>query len=178
MNYPDWMKRHPAPWAMLLPADVILALATFGPVGRLRRAPGTWGSLAGLALFTILMARSSPVGFILLEALLLYVAVSVSHEAERRLMKRDPGEIVIDEALAMPLCFTGLQPYLFQPYSWLLMLTAFGLFRFFDIVKPFGIARLQKLPGGWGVVADDVAAALATAVVLNLAMVMLPFRLG
>ena len=50
---------------------------------------------------------------------------------------------------------------------WAIFLTGFALFRLFDIVKPFGIRRLQNLPDGWGVVADDVAAALATAATLH-----------
>lgn len=48
------------------------------------------------------------------------------------------------------------------------LLAGFALFRFFDIAKPWGIARLQRLPGGWGVVVDDLAAALATCATLHL----------
>jgi phosphatidylglycerophosphatase A len=53
--------------------------------------------------------------------------------------------------------------------AWQILLAGFALFRFYDILKPLGIGRLQDLPGGWGVVADDLGAALATAVTLHLA---------
>jgi len=52
---------------------------------------------------------------------------------------------------------------------WLVYVAAFGLFRLFDILKPFGIAKLQDLEGGWGVVMDDVAAALVTCAVMHVA---------
>jgi len=68
----------------------------------------------------------------------------------------------------MPLCFLGWQ-WLPPDLPWLVLLLAgFGLFRFFDILKPLGINKLQSLPGGWGVVLDDVAAALASCASLHL----------
>ena len=97
------------------------------------------------------------------------VAVAICGEAEFRLGRRDPGEVILDEFVAMPLCFLGW-PLLVGPApAWAVFMAGFALFRFFDIVKPLGIARLQELPAGWGVVADDVAAALATCGVLHLA---------
>jgi phosphatidylglycerophosphatase A len=101
----------------------------------------------------------------------LYFAVALCGEAEFRLGRRDPGEVILDEFAAMPLCFLGW-PALAQVLPswaapWAVFLAGFLLFRLFDIAKPLGIRKLQDLPGGWGIVVDDVAAALATCAVLH-----------
>jgi phosphatidylglycerophosphatase A len=67
------------------------------------------------------------------------------------------------------LCFLGWPALVGPAPVWVVFVTGFALFRLFDIVKPLGIARLQHLPGGWGVVADDLAAALATCGVMHAA---------
>ena len=97
--------------------------------------------------------------------------MGVCGEAEIRLGRHDPGEVILDEFVAMPLCFLGwpmiigpgLLPFLG------LMLAGFALFRLYDITKPLVIDSLQELPGGWGIVLDDTAAALATCATLHLA---------
>jgi phosphatidylglycerophosphatase A len=86
-----------------------------------------------------------------------------------RLNKRDPGEVILDEVVAMPLCFLGWWQLLTVWPAWSVLLAGFLLFRVYDIVKPFGIRRLQALPGGWGVVIDDTVAALAACGTLHLA---------
>ncbi len=96
-----------------------------------------------------------------------YVAVGFCGEAEIRLKEKDPGKVVLDEVVVMPLCFLGWKALPALAPSWVALLAGFALFRLFDILKPFGIARLQNLPGGWGVVADDAAAALASCVSLH-----------
>ena len=70
--------------------------------------------------------------------------------------------------MAIPLCFLGWPALTATLPPWAVFLTGFALFRLFDITKPFGIGKLQDLPGGWGVVADDVAAALATCATMHL----------
>jgi len=143
-----------------------------GPVGRVRRGPGTAGSVAGLLYFTVFFAALPGWAVVLLSLPMLYLAVAICGEAEFRLGQRDPGGVVLDEFVVIPLCFVGWQ---YLPADWLgdmrwaVFLGGFGLFRFFDILKPLGISKLQDLPGGWGVVADDVAAAVATCVTLHLA---------
>ncbi|MEY3774394.1 MAG: hypothetical protein RLZZ129_1174 [Verrucomicrobiota bacterium] len=159
---------HPV-WPRFLPTATVLACATLGPLGRKLRAPGTWGSLAGLLYFTVVFYPLGWLGALLLSAIGIYVAVAICGEAEFRLGRRDPREVILDEFVAMPLCFLGW-PLLVGPApAWAVFMVGVALFRFFDIVKPLGIARLQELPAGWGVVADDVAAALATCGVLHLA---------
>lgn len=155
-------------WPRFLPTATVLNCATLGPLGRRLPAPGTWGSLAGLMYYTVIFAgRYGVIGTVLLSALGCYVAVAICGEAEFRLGRRDPGEVILDEFVALPLCFLGWSHLVVGFPAWVVFLAGFGLFRLFDIVKPFGIRRLQDLPGGWGVVADDVAAALLTCAVLH-----------
>jgi len=139
----------------------------------MRKAPGTWGSLAGLIYQLLIFHYQSALTVVLFSLIGLWFAVGICGEAEFRLGKRDPGEIVLDEFMVMPLCFIGwpqvasVLPAWAAP--WLVYVAAFGLFRLFDILKPFGIAKLQDLEGGWGVVMDDVAAALVTCAVMHVA---------
>ena len=162
-------------WPRLLPSSLVLAFATLGPLGRWRRAPGTWGSAAGLLYFTVFFW---PLGFwpwsawwtLVFSLPGLYLAVALCGEAEFRLGRRDPGEVILDEFTAMPLCFLGW-PALARPQgpwpAWTVFIAGFLLFRFFDIAKPLGIRKLQDLPGGWGIVVDDMAAALAACAMLH-----------
>jgi len=96
-----------------------------------------------------------------------YVAVALCGEAEIRLEKQDPGEVILDEFVAIPLCFLGWPALLAAMPAWGALIAGFALFRLFDIVKPLGISRLQALPGGWGVVIDDTAAALVSCATLH-----------
>jgi phosphatidylglycerophosphatase A len=101
--------------------------------------------------------------------------VALCGEAEFRLARKGPGEVILDEFVVMPLCFLGWRLLAVAPAGaghwpkWAVILTGFALFRFFDILKPLGIRKLQDLPGGWGVVVDDVAAALASCATMHLA---------
>jgi phosphatidylglycerophosphatase A len=163
-------------WPRFLPSGLVLAFATLGPLGRRWRAPGTWGSVAGLLYFTVFFWPFgqwpwSALWTFLLSLPGLYLAVAMCGEAEFRLGRIDPGEVILDEFTAMPLCFLGW-PVLTRIWPpWAVFVAGFLLFRLFDIVKPLGIRRLQKLPGGWGIVIDDVAAALAACLVLHAAAI-------
>lgn len=155
----------------MLSTAVVVNCATLGPIGRVKKAPGTLGSLAGLGLYAVLFHRSSFSGFILLALMLAYLAVAFCDAAEKRLQMRDPGMIVLDEFVAVPLVFFGMggdNGLIIQYGGWPVLLAGFTLFRLFDVLKPFGINRLQNLPGGLGCVADDLAAAVASCVVLHL----------
>ena len=84
---------------------------------------------------------------------------------------------MLDEFVVIPLCFLGLQKLLQSGIGWVVVIVGFVVFRIFDIAKPFGIKRLQDLPGGYGVVADDLAAAFLTSIVLHL-LTVIAFYLG
>jgi phosphatidylglycerophosphatase A len=157
-------------WTNFIPGEWVVGLATLGPVGRIRRAPGTWGSVAGLALYAVLFHYLGFFGFIFFAALLSYGAMAICDAAERRLQMRDPCMIVLDEFVAVPLVFFGLSGAVESLGGWPVLLAGFALFRFFDVLKPVGIARLQNLPGGIGCVADDLAAGAASCVCLHLAL--------
>lgn len=161
-------------WARMLPSSWVVGVATLG-FGRHVKAPGTWGSVAGLLFYTVFFARSTPVFCAVLAVLAIYVAAAFCDEAEVRMGQTDPGAIILDEVVAMPLVFLGLQVWAERapvPY-WAMLLIGFLFFRLFDIVKPFGIKRLQKWPGGIGVVGDDVVAALASCVALHITLMAL-----
>jgi phosphatidylglycerophosphatase A len=83
-----------------------------------------------------------------------------------RMWGEDASKIVIDEVLGMflTLCFV--------PFSWTNLLLGFVLFRFYDIVKPFGIRKLEQYPHGWGVMLDDAAAGVAANGTLQVLLVM------
>ena len=159
-------------WPRFLSSGTVLNWATLGPIGRRLPAPGTWGALAGCVYFVVVFFNLSTGANLLLSALGGYVAVAFCGEAEFRLGRKDPGEVILDELVAMPLCFLGFPRLeLGGPApAWMtaaLLGGGFALFRLFDIAKPFGIRRLQDLPAGWGVVLDDTAAALASCAVLH-----------
>lgn len=131
-----------------------VALATIGPVGYAPVAAGTAGSLAALPLLPVLAAlrsRSAAAHAVVLMALVA-LAVWAAGRAEDALGGHDPQRIVIDELAGMLVAGT------LAPAGWAPLTLAFGLFRLFDIVKPFPASRLDALPGGLGVVGDDLVA--------------------
>ena len=146
-------------------------LSTLGPLGRKLPAPGTWGSVAGIVFYWFaFQGINSPqtvLQFVIWAALLVVVAVPVCEAGEKYLGKTDPGEVNFDEFAVMPICFAGLGEVIAASANTLYWLLAgFVLFRLFDIFKPLFIKKLQNLKGGWGVVADDFAAAVLTCVCL------------
>lgn len=143
-----------------------ILLATGFGLGRLPVAPATWAS-AAVALLLVPEAVRAP--FVLGIALLVVVPLAIwaSGEAEREL-GHDAHPIVIDEVAGMLVAVLGVSHGAGSPA--LFLLAAFLLFRFFDIVKPYPIRQIQELPGGWGVVADDLLAGVATNLVLRLAV--------
>jgi phosphatidylglycerophosphatase A len=130
--------------------------ATLGGAGLLGKAPGTVGTALAAVVFWFLCLGSW--GMLFLALLLSVVAVPISTAAEHELGARDPGAIVIDEAVGMAIAVLGL------PHDLLPWLLAFIAFRFFDIIKPLGIDHVQRWPAGLGVVADDALAGIYAAI--------------
>lgn len=79
----------------------------------------------------------------------------------------DPSRIVVDELVGVWVAMLGV------PNNWQNLLLAFGLFRLFDIWKPLGIRKFEQMPGGWGVMMDDVAAGVAAGFCLHLFLMLL-----
>jgi phosphatidylglycerophosphatase A len=131
---------------------VALALATACGVGYAPIAPGTWGSLFGLALWAVLPA-APPIQVAVIVGL--FVAGSWSGSvAEQHFGRTDPSHVVIDEVLGM------LMTLFLNPVGWIGAVLGFFLFRAADIIKPFPANRLERLHGGLGVMADDAMAAV------------------
>jgi len=141
--------------------------------GRSPVAPGTVGTLLGLPLFILMLLPGSLLFFVGLLLVFSVVSVWLCGRAETILGKRDPGSVVIDEIVAVPLCFcgwvsslnfvNGSMPewaYFFGETTWYGSVFILFLFRLFDIAKPWPVGPSQSLPGGWGVTIDDLLAAL------------------
>ena len=154
---------------------IILWLAQGFGAGRMPFAPGTFGSLVGLVWVAVLLIPRRfdfYVGGMLAGFAL---SVWVCGEAEKILHQKDPGSIVLDEIVALPLCFFGLvamghwnggsMPTVADLWRWdgaigtVRTLGVFAAFRLFDIWKPWPVRQSQCLSGGWGVTVDDLLAA-------------------
>jgi phosphatidylglycerophosphatase A len=156
-------------WTRFLPDAIVIPAATLGALGRLP-APGTWGSFAGLMWFTVVCVPAGWLGSGIITAIGVYLAFALCGEAEMRMRRTDPPEIILDEFACMPIGLLGFHDIIATPEAWVVFVLGFLLFRFFDILKPLGISRLQRFPGGTGVVLDDLAAALATCAILQLVL--------
>ena len=162
-------------------------VVTFFGSGMSPKAPGTMGSLAAaivaypmasitLELFhlkdSIFFGFFFQINFTFLTAALIvfFAAIPFVKKAMKDTGTEDPGWIVIDEVcgIFMSLAFTPTETILLHPWF---LAVAFGLFRFFDILKPLGIHKMEKLPDAWGVMADDllggIYAGITPALILN-----------
>lgn len=156
-------------WPRIFATKFVCAVATLGPLGRRLPAPGTWGSVAGVLYFVLFFRQARWEVIFAWSVLASYLAVAFCGEASRRMGRSDPGEVILDEFVVIPLVFLGWRAgYLASLPDWTVLLAGFALFRFYDILKPLGIARLQRWPGGWGIVIDDFVAALAACATLHL----------
>ncbi|HEX8142826.1 MAG TPA: phosphatidylglycerophosphatase A [Pyrinomonadaceae bacterium] len=162
-----------------------LGLATCG-VGYLPLAPGTWGSAVGVCLYLLfnaicarLIAYGLPrglspaalaslrtSGLLLIVTALSLVGIWAASRGESLLGRKDPGAVVVDEVAGQLLAFA------FVPYdagAWVI-LVGFLAFRAFDIWKPYPIRRLEALPSGLGIMADDLLAGAYAAMLVSLSM--------
>ncbi len=129
-------------------------------MGYLKPGPGSWGSLAAAAVWWFLAPDT--LGPQIIIVLLAFAAGTWSAgQLARRSGRTDPSIVVIDEVAGMWCALLVAEPSLWY-YG-----AAFILFRFLDIFKPGVVGRMEKLPGGWGVMMDDVAAGLITLAVVQ-----------
>ena len=125
-------------------------------LGLLPGAPGTFGTLAGVAIAVGALHLPQPTFVVLGAALLVTLAgVPLARAAEASTGTKDPPSFVLDEVAGYLVAILG-HPIGQRP--WLLLTAGFLLFRLFDIFKPPPIRRLEKSPGGVGVMADDLMA--------------------
>ena len=140
-----------------------LMLATWFGCGYAPYGPGTVGALAA-ALIAFAFHASlgwGRISFLALTVLWLAPAIWASTRAARISGRKDPGFVVVDEVLGQWLTLLGA-----TTLSWKNFLAAFILFRVFDIWKPWPIRRIERLPEGYGIVCDDLAAGLYGALIL------------
>ena len=169
---------------------ISILLATWFGLGYLPKAPGTWGSAAGTAL-ALLMAGVSFRHFgkfsgwyqqrnfwttgllasyfeVFVAVVIAVVGVLVSDRAARYAQAKDPQWVVIDEVSGQLITYYLF--FLVLPLNWKSWLLGFILFRLFDIWKPFPARQLERLSGGWGIMADDWMAGIYAAIVLRVAL--------
>jgi phosphatidylglycerophosphatase A len=151
--------RLPAPrWALLL--------GTFFGAGNMKPGPGTWGSLAALALWSALAPWLAPAwrtpAALIGAAVLTAIGIPAATRVARALGKEDPSCVVVDEVAGQMLAFAAV------PLHWKSLLAAFLLFRAFDIMKPPPVRQLELLPEGTGIMLDDIGAGLYALAILQL----------
>ena len=138
-------------------AGAAVHLATVGPAGHFPVAPGTAGSVVGVILVVIihrlLPGSGGLCGVAIVAAVVYGVGVWAAGRAEKFYGVRDPGAVVIDEVGGQMLVFLS-----HAPSGWLALLAGLVLFRIFDVLKPFPARRAERLPGGWGIMTDDIVA--------------------
>jgi len=142
-----------------------LAVATVFGVGYAPMAPGTFGSAAGLIVWWLLPA--SPAVQALAIVAIFFAGSWGGSVAERHFGRTDPGQVVIDEVMGM------LITLFLNPVGWPGAVAGFLLFRIFDVIKPYPANRLERLHGGFGVMADDGMAAVYANLVLRLGLYVL-----
>lgn len=141
-------------------AGLACHLASLGPVGFLPVAPGSWGSLAAIAIWQVLLGSSSIYLHIGVIAVASGAGVWVCGKGEER-WGRDARPIVWDEMVGQWVTLLGAGRGGIAALA-----AAFFIFRLFDVVKPFPAYQVQRLRGGWGVMADDLIAGAYSAILL------------
>ncbi len=153
-----------------------LLASCFG-LGWLPVAPGTWGSLPPAIIFALMcyLGASALLISLVMAALALggcAVCIKFAPAAIAATGKNDPGEVVADELAGQAVTFLAIPFFipviLTTGQICIITFGGFLLFRLFDIVKPWPIRKLEKLPEGWGVLADDLLAGVYAAIVLQI----------
>src|SRR5260370_4196318 len=141
-------------------------VATFFGTGRLKPGRGTWGSLATVLVWALASSRI-PVAnrtwaTIIAAAAVTLIGIPAATRVARSSGLKDPQFVVIDEVAGQLVALIAV------PLAWKTFLAGLILFRIFDIWKPFPIRRLERLPGGTGIVVDDLGAGLYALAVMHL----------
>ncbi len=139
---------------------IIRSLATVFGIGYLPLMPGTFASIAGVFLY--LLIRKTLIVYLALTALLIIIGFIVSGKAQGLFGKSDPRQVVIDELCGM------LIVYIAVPFSTSYVIIGFFIFRILDVLKLYPLDRLERLKGGWGIMLDDIAAAVFTNIILQI----------
>jgi phosphatidylglycerophosphatase A len=143
---------------------MLLKIATLFGVGRISRAPGTWGSLVSLPVCFLLL-KLGPFIYMGATLAIIILAIVAAEHYEVHSEKHDSKEIVIDEMAGMLVTMTWL------PLTWQSFVLGFLVFRFLDIIKPFPISYFdRRVKGGFGVVADDIVAGMIGNALLQLVL--------
>lgn len=141
---------------------LIMFIATGAGTGYLPKAPGTWGSMLGIGLWFGLR-HLEPASYVGITLVLFVIGTVCAGSAEKIVDHADPGIIVIDEIVGQMIALTA------APHHPLAVLSAFLLFRFFDILKPFPVGWLDRhIHGGLGIMLDDVIAGLYALLLVHL----------
>jgi phosphatidylglycerophosphatase A len=133
-------------------------IATAGGAGYFPIAPGTAGSLVGVAavvgLAQLPLPHAGAVGVLAAASLALFaLGVWAAGQAEKFFARTDPGQVVVDEVVGQMVTFL-----LIPHATWKWLVGGFLLFRVFDIIKPFPARQAERIPRGWGIMVDDVIA--------------------
>lgn len=136
-------------------------IATWFGAGLLPKAPGTWGSLAAIPFGLMIYKFLGPAGLALATIAITFLGAWAAAEFDKHEQTHDNSRIVVDEVAGqwISLLPAGLDPFL--------IVLSFLLFRAFDITKPWPCRNLEKLPGGWGVMADDIAAGFYALIIIT-----------
>jgi len=138
------------------------AFSTFAGAGFFPLAPGTFASFLTALLYYFFLWQWSPLWLGALIVLIFLLGVGTAGVTSKELGRKDPRPIVIDEVCGQ------LIAYLFVPGLWIDVAVGFFLFRLFDVIKPYPIRKLENLPMGWGIMADDVLAGVYSAVLIRM----------
>lgn len=143
----------------------MLALATGLGTGLSPKAPGTVGSLLGPPMVWGCALVLPPLGLLVVAVVFIAIGPPICTRASKLLGSHDPGSVVYDEIAAFWLVFAP-QLAMGQELTWPILLAGFVLFRIFDISKLWPVSRLEKLPEGTGIMADDLAAGVMAGALL------------
>ncbi|MFZ2054769.1 MAG: phosphatidylglycerophosphatase A [Candidatus Aminicenantales bacterium] len=136
-------------------------IASFFGLGLFPVAPGTLTSLVIVFIYKYTISGLGWPYILLVLLALLILGTYASSFYSSELKRPDPSRVVVDEAAGQLLVLLFVLP------DWTSLIAGFLLFRFFDIVKPFPVNRAERLPAGWGIMADDILAALMAKAVLH-----------